>query len=896
MQIEFNIRFLTQWGNNLNLLLQEQDEHGNLSLVSRQMTCKNDSQWSYKHVLNNHLTTIRYQYELVDSDRKSIREFGDLREIRLPADAQKVKIYDFWREAVGQSPFASAPFSHCFFKREICTIKQKTNGNLTINLFAPQIEPTQHVAIVGNQEVLGYWDLSKKLRLDESRYPVWSVNLDVQQINFPLEYKFVVVDTATDKVLAWEEGENRNIAYLSPDTHHIINDENLQTALPRWRATGVAIPVFSLRSRQSFGVGDFHDLKLMVDWAKATGQRMIQILPINDTTLTHSNTDSYPYNAVSVYALHPLYLRLEAMGKITNRSLITYFNRQKKILNNQPTVDYQNVMRVKWEYFRELYSQTAEELFKTSEYRRFFNENKSWLVPYAVFSYLRDQNGTSKFTDWREHATYDPNAIKKLASRKYKDFDQIAIHYFLQFHLDKQLKEVHEYALEQGVALKGDIPIGVSPDSVEVWTEPELFNTHAQAGAPPDDFAVSGQNWSFPTYNWERMEKDQYGWWKKRFQQLEKYFDAYRIDHILGFFRIWEIPETDVWALKGRFNPAMPLTVEKIKKKGLLWDEKRFLKPYLKKHVLKATFGDHTTAVIQQFFEKDGDAWQFKPEYDTQKKIQAHFAVFGDAVSAEDRLIRDGLYQLHSEVLFVEDTHHPGTYHPRITVEKTFSYQELPESDRRLIRDIYVDYFYVRHNAFWKEQAMKKLPALIASNKMLACGEDLGMLPDSVPEVLGKLEILSLEIQRMPKQSHITFALPQDAPYLSVCSTSTHDMTPIRAWWLEDRQLTQKYYNEVLKLEGEAPEQCEPWIAEKIVRQHVASNAMWVILPWQDWMAMDGDLRREDPWSERINVPSDPQHFWSYRMHMNLEDLLKAKAFNEKIMKINNNRKSTRYD
>ncbi|HQB28204.1 MAG TPA: 4-alpha-glucanotransferase, partial [Paludibacter sp.] len=656
MQIEFHIRFLTHWGNNLNLLLQEQDEHGNLSLVSRQMHCENNSHWSYKYELNNHLTTIRYQYELVDSVSKSIREFGNLREIRLPADAQNVKIYDFWREAVGQSPFASALFSRCFFKREIHTIKHKTNGNLTINLFAPQIEPTQHVAIVGNQEILGYWDLSKKLRLDGSRYPVWSVNLDVQQINFPLEYKFVVVDTVTNEVLAWEEGENRNIAYLSPDAHHIINDENLQTALPRWRATGVAIPVFSLRSRQSFGVGDFHDLKLMVDWAKATGQRMIQILPINDTSLTHSNSDSYPYNAVSVYALHPLYLRLEAMGKITNRSLKTYFNRQKKILNSQPAVDYQNVMRVKWEYFRELYRQTAEELFKTPAYKRFFKENKSWLVPYAVFSYLRDQNGTSKFTDWREYSTYDPDEIEKLASRKHKDFDQIAIYYFLQFHLDKQLKEVHEYALEQGVVLKGDIPIGVSPDSVEVWTEPELFNTHAQAGAPPDDFAVSGQNWSFPTYNWDRMEKDQYGWWKKRFQQLEKYFDAYRIDHILGFFRIWEIPETDVWALKGRFNPAIPLTVEEIKKKGLLWDKKIFLKPYLKKHVLKAIFGNHTTAVIQQFFEKDGGAWQFKPEYDTQKKIQAHFAVFGDAISAEDRLIRDGLYQLHSEVLFVEDT------------------------------------------------------------------------------------------------------------------------------------------------------------------------------------------------------------------------------------------------
>ena len=205
----------------------------------------------------------------------------------------------------------------------------------------------------------------------------------------------------------------------------------------------------------------------------------------------------------------------------------------------------------------------------------------------------------------------------KLA-RKYKDFDQIAIHYFLQFHLDKQLKEVHEYALEQGVALKGDIPIGVSPDSVEVWTEPELFNIHAQAGAPPDDFAVSGQNWSFPTYNWDKMEKDQYGWWRRRFQQLEKYFDAYRIDHILGFFRIWEIPETDVWALKVEIRQYL-LRLRKLRRRDVM-DEKRFLKPYLKKHVLKAIFGNHNSR-YSAVFEKDGGAWQL--EFDTQKDTGA---------------------------------------------------------------------------------------------------------------------------------------------------------------------------------------------------------------------------------------------------------------------------------
>ena len=246
-------------------------------------------------------------------------------------------------------------------------------------------------------------------------------------------------------------------------------------------------------------------------------------------------------------------------------------------------------------------------------------------------------------------------------------------------------------------------------------------------------------------------------------------------------------------------------------------------------------------------------------------------------------LIRDGLYALHCEVLFIRDSRQPDKFHPRISMHSSATFRDLSDENRRTLDRIYVDYFYHRHTEFWKQQALKKLPALISATKMLVCGEDLGMVPDSVPDVMNALEILSLEIQRMPKKPNTEFAMPADAPYRSVCTTSTHDMNPIRAWWEEDAALTQRFYNRALGMQGPAPVVCETWIIERIIEQHLLSNAMWIILPWQDWMAIDIVLRNEHPLAERINVPSNPRNFWCYRMHITLEQLLTEDVFNKKI-------------
>ena len=880
MKIQFKIHYKTQWGQTMYLIVHAADN----SIEKFGMHCNEKSEWKTE-LKKDFVETFSYQYAIQNSDKSLNFEYGNVRKIEFPAATENVVVLDSWRASYGDSPFLSTAFTDCFFKRTpLNTNSPDLSKKLILRVNCPQMEPNRHFAVIGNQDSLGNWDVKNKVRLDESQFPIWSIPLDPAKIKFPLEYKYLIVDSQTDEVLAWGGGPNRLVEKVDKQALTIVTDEHFIRTIPSWRATGVAIPVFSLRSDDGFGIGEFNDLKKMVDWVKKTGQRIIQILPINDTILYHTNYDSYPYNAVSVYALHPIYLHLESVGKLKTKKLKDYFRSKKAEFNGKNFSDYQNVLTTKWEFFKILYPQESPVVFASDDYKSFFETNKEWLVPYAAFSYLRDLNGSPEFSKWADFNTYNRQEIEELSSPDTSHYHEIAFYYFLQYHLHKQLIEIHDYARENGVAIKGDIPIGVSPRSVDAWVEPELFNTTVQAGAPPDDFSATGQNWGFPTYNWELMEKDGYQWWRKRFQKLAEYFDAYRIDHILGFFRIWEIPVNAVWGLTGTFHPALPFTRNEIESKGLRWDENRFLKPYLKEHVIYATFGKYSDEVAREYFLTDG--WQnfkFKPEYDTQKKIEAHFASLGYDFGTKEVLIRDGLYALHCEVLFIRDSRQPDKFHPRISMHSSATFRDLSDENRRTLDRIYVDYFYHRHTEFWKQQALKKLPALISATKMLVCGEDLGMVPDSVPDVMNALEILSLEIQRMPKKPNTEFAMPADAPYRSVCTTSTHDMNPIRAWWEEDAALTQRFYNRALGMQGPAPVVCETWIIERIIEQHLLSNAMWIILPWQDWMAIDIVLRNEHPLAERINVPSNPRNFWCYRMHITLEQLLTEDVFNKKI-------------
>ncbi len=739
--------------------------------------------------------------------------------------------------------------------------------------------------MAGSCDDLGNWDPALAPEMSDALFPTWQLNLRADSLPEEIEYKMVIVRKSDRQVVKWEDGANRSLSALmgyKKDAIEIngliFNDDN-----PSWRGAGIAIPVFSLRSGEDWGVGDFYDIKKLIDWAKATGQQFVQILPVNDTTMTGTWMDSYPYNANSTFALHPLYLRLDVMGVFDDPARNEHYRRMADELNDLRTIDYERVMHLKTAYTRELFDLKGSESMGRDDFRIFVDENEEWLRPYAAFCVLRDIYGTPCFEQWEQYSRYDTDIIDRFIESHRHDIDYI---YYIQYHLDNQLRDVGRYARRHGVAIKGDIPIGISGTSVDAWTMPRLFNLDSQAGAPPDDFSVLGQNWGFPTYNWNEMSRDGFRWWKNRFVKMSKYFDAYRIDHVLGFFRIWQIPMDALHGLLGYFNPALPLTPDEMMRDfDFEFDRELFTRPYITDRILHEQFGEYYDEVRATCLEPaDEGRYTLRPPYSTQRKIHDLFS----SMEATDRTerIRNGLMTLTDQVLFIEDPYEPGRYHPRISASQTYIYNTLGDYRRWCFDRLYNDFFYRRHNDFWLRKAMWKLPPLTDATDMLTCAEDLGMIPHCVPEVMERLRILSLEIQRMPKDPVYRFGDPSHYPYYSVCTTSTHDMSGIRGWWEENRESTQQFYNEVLGHDGKAPCFAEPWICEEIVRMHLASPSILCILPLQDWLSIDGTLRRENPDDERINVPADSRHYWRYRMHLPLESLLKNTAFNSRLKKM----------
>ena len=782
MTIHFSLQYRTVWGEQLVLRVGKH---------RFEMHYCGDGSWETSLSGREIRDGRQYGYELV-REGKTIRTEWRSHSLRLPLGAREAIVRDRWMDRPSDSAFWSSAFRNVIFGREKAEA-EALRGNVILRTVAPEIRPEESLALAGSGAALGDW--KKLIVLDDSRFPYWETGVEAREA---FEYKYLVVERKTGKILRWEEGENHYSGAIPPKGTVLIIDDIVPRlgAIP-WRGAGTAIPVFSLRTSDSFGIGEFHDLRKMVDWAVETGQNFIQLLPVNDTMMTASWQDSYPYNAVSSFALHPQFIHLPAAGVKVDKA----YKELRDALNALPQVDYEKVNGEKIRLLRKVFASKEKSLGSDPEYQAFVKANDYWLLPYAVFCCLRDEMGTVDFSKWGKYAKFSRKKAEEYLS---SNSAAVAFWCWIQYCLDVQLKDAVAYAHSHRVAIKGDLPIGVSRTSADAWMSPELFNLDMQAGAPPDAFSADGQNWGFPTYNWDKMEETGFAWWKARLSKMSDYFDAYRIDHILGFFRIWEIPACYKSGLMGHFSPALPYSGNELR------------------------------------------GMSFDPESE----------------------------------LFIEDPRKKGWYHPRIDARDSQALGQLEQWQKDRFRALYEDFFYHRHNDFWRESALRKLPSLLRSTGMLSCGEDLGMIPACVASVMDELNILSLEIQRMPKDPAEDFAEPSRYPYFSVCATGTHDTSTLRAWWEEDRALTQKFFNEKMHCQGDAPYFCEPWVAEAIVKDHLNSPSMLCILPLQDYLSIDGSLRYPgNPSDERINVPAIARHYWRYRMHKSLEELIADKEF-----------------
>ncbi len=880
MNLTFRVRFATQPGQSLWLAGQS-PLPGQLPLAFFDY-----ESWQATVSLSAEAAkaSVNYAYILRNRDGSKATDQGYDRTI-VPADFNvgELLVIDSWNAAsYVENAFYTKPFKKILLANQVTPVEiaEASNPTHTFRVKTPLLKKGQTLCLAGEGPVLGNWQTQSPVLLNRAAgADYFSVRLDLRNQPFPFAYKYGIWDTNQHSFIGFEQATNRVLSdKIAPDKHTLVNDGFVRLGPGGWRGAGVAIPVFSLRSENSFGTGEFLDLKTLADWGQKTGLKLIQLLPINDTGATNTWKDSYPYAAISAFALHPIYLNLAAATSAKNRGLLKELEPERQRLNALDSLDYEAVMRVKLGFLRRIFPLQKAATFQSKEYQAFFAENEHWLVPYAAFCFLRDQFGTPDFSRWPEYQRYEAAKIAALA----KDNEAVAFHYFVQFHLHRQLGEATAHAHAAGLVVKGDLAIGVYGHGADTWQAPELFHMELQAGAPPDPFAAKGQNWGFPTYNWPRMAADGFAWWKQRFTQLGNYFDAFRIDHILGFFRIWSIPTHAVEGILGYFVPALPLTTEDFSTRGIPFDRERFTRPYITEAVLEEVFGSDAAMIRQEFLEANGSGgYSLKAAFTTQRQVEQHFAA--RETNEQQAKLKSGLYDLISNVILLEAD---GELHFRFAMEQTASFKNLATDAQAKLHDLYVDYFFRRQDEFWKREGMQKLPALRRVTNMLICGEDLGLVPACVPEVMRELGFLSLEIQRMPKVFGRDFSRPADAPYLSVVTPSTHDMSTIRGWWTEDPALTRTFFKRELDQTGEAPGEATPEIVEAVVRQHLASPAMWSIFQLQDLLGIDGELRRPDVEAERINVPATSHYYWRYRMHLTLERLHAAKEFNDRISKL----------
>ena len=849
----------------------------------------NDRQWqTCVDVLGAGKFRIEYHYQLRQlSNGVELDEWGAARSVDIDLDAHEaVVLLDSWSSA-GTPDYAyetKALLTARNTEKKFPKTSSPVGANHSFQLRMAAVPVGKVPCLIGSVSEIGNWGWHSAVPLVEVAADVWQINLYLP-VDWDIEYKYGLFDLKLKCLVSIETGENRQISsrsYAAKQKVHVRDECFHRDTAGLYRAAGVAIPVFSLRSEKSLGIGEFADLKPLADWAGNVGLKLIQILPINDTTSSYDWTDSYPYSAISVFALHPIYLRISDIGYLMPVAFTQELELAGDLLNPLERVDYEAVMKLKTKLTRKIFETHQAAILASAEFKKFLSLNREWVVSYAVFCVKRDHFGTADFSRWQDWASFDQERVNEMIQPSHPEWHEVAYHIWLQGELDQQLTEAVGYLNQKGLSLKGDLPIGIDRQSVDAWSAPHLFKMDAQAGAPPDAFAVKGQNWGFPTYHWEVMRRDGYAWWRSRFTQLSRYFDAYRIDHILGFFRIWQVPYDQVEGIMGHFDPALPIHIDEIRERGIEFDYNRYCRPYLRWNALRERFGEAAEYVKDHFLHDCQDGYfQLRQQVQTQRRVDDYFRNH-----PHDNVIREGLMDCVSEVLFFEvPGSHCTLFHPRMSMQATHSYRDLGPEMRGRVEDLYNDYFYRRQEDFWQGEGYAKLPAMRRASPMLLCGEDLGMVPACVPGVLKELGILTLEIQRMPKTHEIEFYDPKYAPYMSVVSPSTHDMSTLRAWWKEDPQTTARFAWQMFGI-GDADAELSGEMATKMIWQHLQSPAMWAIFPLQDLLAMDEALRHSDPDAERINVPAVIPYYWRYRMHLGLDQLAAADGFNRKLARL----------
>lgn len=639
--------------------------------------------------------------------------------------------------------------------------------------------------------------------------------------------------------------------------------------------TGTAIPVGALKTSNSCGVGEFLDLIPFADFCKKAGLKLIQLLPVNDT-----GTESSPYSALSAFALHPLYISLKSLPEVEGKEeILAEITKLQKKYEKLPRFPYRELRRKKLDLLQKIFDSEKDKILSSDELKSWIKDN-SWVQVYSIFMQKKEKKHEASWKEWGETQPTKKELDEIWSDKKNQDGN--LFYAWVQMRLDKQFSKASEYAQSLGIKLKGDIPIMMNEDSCDAWAFPEYFNDEMRAGSPPDGPNPVGQNWGFPIYNWDNLKKDDYSWWKQRLIQASKYYQVYRIDHVLGFFRIWATPQRESTAMLGWTQPFEPITTDELHNLGFSDDRITWLSvPHVATNQIEAVNnGDYlgTHGILAKIMDRIGneEMWRFKPEIKGEKDIWA---------SDIPDHVKPRLAELWRNRALVKVS--DGLYSPLWTYHGTTPWQTLSDDEKYRLGQLIVTK-YSKMEVLWEEQARTLLGDLTSCTDMVACAEDLGSNPESLPRVLNDLSILSLRVVRWSRNWNAggePYYQFWEYPYLSVTTSSVHDSSTARLWWLKEGDAWDFYRT----FPGETDVQPGTYnskTARYLLSKMAESNSAFCIHPLQDFLGLVDEYFDENPDNERVNIPGSVNEFnWTYRLPVSVEKLIKNK---ELIGEINN--------
>ena len=888
MKLRFCLQYITRWGEQLYVTIEYVTSKGKKRRIEIPMNTDDGQYWWIESMAldssGDRITLFKYIYEVRNSDGKMTRREWSLIPRLVPfRQSLSYVMNDAWRDIPDELYLFTNAYQTSVHGvlSERFALKQIVLYGRTLLFYvsAPQLRKGQSVALCGSHPALGSWNASRYIMMQYAGQSMWVLSVNAVAVGAYFEYKYVTVDNETGDLLDWEDGDNRSYDCrgLHGQVVHVINGGMFRTKAQAWRASGVSLSVLSLIGGHSCGAGDFGLLKLVVDWAERTGMKVLSLQPINDIG-EYAGTGSNPFSVISVHAIDPVYIDLEAVGAQSDCALLSEFHNRFAELGMTDVIDVESARKLKLSYLHHFFKTDRTFVENDDGYKRFVSSNSYWLPAYAAFCILSKLNSTHDFHKWPDFSSYDDKQVDTFLEANKADADFI---YYVQYHLHMQLERASAYARSKGIFLMCDVSERIAEHSVEVWMNPKLFVHGLNVGVKPDEQHKFGKKLEVPVCDWHAANRSGNDWWQRRFLHIGKYFDGVCLNNVKEYFLNWVLNGSATNGVLGHFIPSLPYSPGEIEQRGLKFRKEFFTKPFINDTLLNRLFGAHSQYVKTHFLDvRRYGMYELRHDYDTQVKINEYFSGRTDENSI---WIRDGLLRLVENVLFVEDALRPGMYHPRIYAYREFVYNALSDNDRGAFMRLYYDYYFQRNNSLWAECGFRNLSGIFSDTTLLVCADGMGKIPEIIAPVLQELRMLAFDIQIKPKMPGLEFTPLNANRYLSVATISTFGMPPLRVWWRSDHRKTQRFYSQMLQKDGIAPTDLPAGIAEEIIARHLYCPSMLCVLSVEDWLAMDPVLCDKGARCRQAVHGPVAVDCWRRRMRLNIEQVMTCGEFNNKI-------------